>query len=139
MINMEQLIIKDNFYVKYLFGHERTIEENIERIIREICHISGLSREMLLSKSRKAEIMAWRHIGVYICVFNNYGSFRLIGNSFGGRDHSTAMASKDKVLEMIHSNDKIIVPMLQRCSHLLRKKERLHGNSIRNSKTYLGR
>lgn len=116
---MEQLIKRENFYVRVNHGYDLTIEEKIERVIEEICFVSRIRRAVLLGPSRKSEVVTWRHLGVYICCVNNYGSLKTIGFQFGGRDHSSIIHGRDKTQDLIDCNDHILIPKYQQVKHII--------------------
>jgi chromosomal replication initiator protein len=71
---------------------------SMEEIIALVEHNYGISREDLLSKSRKSSIAWARQVAMYLGRRFTELSLQAIGNTFG-RDHATACYAFDKVRE----------------------------------------
>jgi len=67
---------------------------NYELFIRRVCDVIGKDYDVVVSKSRKAEISFLRHMLVWYLCNNTDMTYREIGEHFGGRDHSTVINSK---------------------------------------------
>lgn len=70
---------------------------SIEKIIEATSEFFGLSKEKIKSASKTQEIAYARQVGVYLSRDLTKASFPSIGNSFGGRKHTTIMYSFEKV------------------------------------------
>ena len=66
-----------------------------------------ISRQDLIGKSKKKEIVIPRQICCYLMCELLSLPLISIGNELGGRDHTTILYSRDKVDEMCRVNDKI--------------------------------
>ncbi len=69
----------------------------IECIQKEVCKHYGITQNELLSKKRNKQLVYPRHIAMYLCRKLTDASFPLIGDQFGGRDHTTVMHGVDKI------------------------------------------
>lgn len=76
----------------------------IEKIIEATGEFFGISKDALKSPSKAKEIAHARQIGVYLSRDLIKASFPSIGNSFGGRKHTTIMYSFEKVREEMQKN-----------------------------------
>lgn len=76
----------------------------IEKIIKEVAHTYDVSEEDILSQKRDKEISSARHISIYIAREITGLPLESIGQSFGGRDHSTVHYSISKIEKEIKRN-----------------------------------
>ena len=83
--------IKD--YVNKNIYQENTIS-HIQKVVADYFKITI---EDLKSKKRNVNIAKPRHIAMYLCRTETEENFDKIGLEFGGRDHSTVIASCDKI------------------------------------------
>lgn len=73
----------------------------VSKIKKTVCDFYGLTRTQLESKTKTTNISNARHIAIYLCRKHLDMPFAKIGAEFGGRDHSTIMASFEKVTKLI--------------------------------------
>lgn len=64
----------------------------------------NLTVKQLESKSRTSSITVARHMGMYLCREMLEISFEKIGDSFGGKDHSTVMNAYKKVEKLLKTD-----------------------------------
>lgn len=76
----------------------------IEKIIEATGEFFGISKDALKSTSKAKEIAHARQIGVYLSRDLIKASYPSIGNSFGGRKHTTIMYSFEKIREEMQRN-----------------------------------
>lgn len=76
----------------------------IEKIIEATGEFFGISKDAIKSSSKSKEISHARQIGVYLSRDLIKASFPSIGNSFGGRKHTTIMYSFEKVKDEMQKN-----------------------------------
>lgn len=101
---MVNLIQRNGFYVRHSIpAYSR--EEKMNKLIYQVSSASGISIHDLKSASRVREITEWRHIICYIARKKGYGSFREIGLSLGGRDHSSILFACGKVSDLLECGD----------------------------------
>lgn len=72
-----------------------------ENIIKTVSEFFDITKEKLVSKSRKKEIVMPRQICMYIMRDILSLSYPNIGEKLGGRDHTTAIHACDKISEKI--------------------------------------
>lgn len=68
----------------------------------------NLSLDELCGKCRKKEIVRPRQIAMYLLRRENNASFPMIGESFGGRDHTTAMHACGKILKLLEHDEELV-------------------------------
>lgn len=77
---------------------------NIEYIQETVAEYYKITVDELKSKRRTKPLTIYRHIAMYLCRKLLDDSLEIIGQKFGGRDHSTVMNGCDKVCEIIEKN-----------------------------------
>jgi len=84
-------------------------EESVsaDRVIECVCRYYNISKEDLTGKKKTREIAEPRQICMYLV--NEIVGLPLarVGESFGGRDHTTVMHARNKVLGLLQSNVKV--------------------------------
>jgi chromosomal replication initiator protein len=90
----------------------------IECIQKEVCKYYGLNLSELLSKKRNKQLVHPRHIAMFLCRKLTDASFPLIGDQFGGRDHTTVMHGVEKIEREINE-DKLLQVALDKISKQL--------------------
>lgn len=93
--------IKD--YVTTNIYQENTIA-HIQQVVAEYFKITI---EDLKSKRRSANITIPRHIAMYLCRIETEENLAKIGLEFGGRDHSTVIASSEKIKNKIKKDSNL--------------------------------
>ncbi len=129
---MVTLINRDGFYCKVNQYKPTTDQEIFDHIMSEIVKVSGYSADLIKSPSRKMEIRIWRQIGMYICCQKKFTSLSEIGKYFGHRDHSTSINARDKIQDLIDSNDPIVVEkmkLLNSLTHLQPSNRKPYGKA----------
>ena len=84
---------------------EESKEISIDKVQTTVCEYFNISREMLLSKSRKRNIVQARQIAMYISRNMLNCSLTTIGTELGGKDHATVMHAISTVSDLM-STDK---------------------------------
>ena len=78
-----------------------------DKIINSICSFYKITREKLLGKSKKKELVQPRQICAFLmCEIMNIPLVS-IGEALGGRDHTTVIHSREKISNLIKVNDRI--------------------------------
>ena len=90
--------IKD--YVNTNIYQENTIS-HIQKVVADFFKITV---EDLKSKRRSNNIARPRHIAMYLCRIETEENLAKIGLEFGGRDHSTVVASCEKIKNELKNN-----------------------------------
>ncbi len=84
--------------------HEAVTAENV---MAGVCSFYKITKEKLLSKSKKKELVQPRQICAYLmCEILNIPLVS-IGEVMGGRDHTTVIHSRDKIANLIKINDRV--------------------------------
>ncbi len=88
-----------------LIGEAKT-DVNIEKVQKNVCEYFNITRNDLLSKSRKRQIVQARQISMYLCrnLISNC-SLSTIGQETGGKDHATVLHACTTVTDLM-STDK---------------------------------
>ncbi len=86
---------------------EQETEVNIDLIIKTVCDYFNITRDMMLSSSRKRQIVQARQIAMYECrnLVKNC-SLSTIGAELGGKDHATVLHACTTVQDLM-STDKL--------------------------------
>lgn len=76
-------------------------------IIETVAQYYGINAKDLIVKGRKKEVAYARQIAMYLIRTELDLSYPAIGSQFGGRDHTTALHSYEKINREIESDEKI--------------------------------
>ena len=79
-------------------------ENSISHIQKVVADFFKITVEDLKSKRRNNNIAKPRHIAMYLCRIETDENLAKIGLEFGGRDHSTVVASCDKIKNELRNN-----------------------------------
>ncbi|OGF64824.1 hypothetical protein A2Z53_01715 [Candidatus Giovannonibacteria bacterium RIFCSPHIGHO2_02_42_15] len=77
------------------------------QIIKAVAEFYGVNEKSLYEKTRKKEVVKPRQIAMYLLREDFNGSYPYIGQRFGGRDHTTAIHSFEKVSQDIKKNSQL--------------------------------
>ena len=80
---------------------------NAQKIIHTVANFYNLSVKDISSTSRKKEIVFPRQIAMFLLREELKSSFPFIGRKFGGKDHTTAIHSYNKISKEIKKNEKL--------------------------------
>lgn len=94
-----------------------------KQVIKTVAEFYDLKEDDLIKKSRKKEIARPRQIIMYLLREELRASFPYIGEVVGGRDHTTALYSCEKISTDLKSND----ALLQEINLI---KQRLYTNPV---------
>ena len=96
--NSEFTIELANDALRQLIKEEkRTSRIDVKNIIKETAEYYGVTSLDIISKKRKQEIALARQVAMYLMRELTESSYPKIGDSFGGRDHTTVMHSCKKI------------------------------------------
>lgn len=90
----------------------------IECIQKEVCKYYGLDISEMLSKKRNKQLVVPRQVAMFLCRKLTDASLPLIGDQFGGRDHTTVMHSLDKVNREINEQPELALIIEQLCKQI---------------------
>ncbi len=86
---------------------EEQEEVTPENIIKATCSYFSITKQELLGKSKRQEIVRARQICTYLMCDMLTLPLVSVGKLMGGRDHSTVIYTRDKVVELMRVNDAI--------------------------------
>lgn len=89
-----------------IVGEEKS-DVNISKVQKSVCDYFNITREMLMSKSRKRQIVQARQISMFLSrnLISNC-SLSTIGQETGGKDHSTVLHACSTVSDLM-STDRV--------------------------------
>lgn len=102
---------------KQIVGENET-EISIEKVQNTVCEYFNITKEDILSKSRKRNIVQARQIAMYLSRNLLNCSLSTIGAELGGKDHATVMHACSTVSDMI-STDKTFKKFVSDIQRLL--------------------
>lgn len=79
-------------------------EISLERIQNEVCGYFNITRDVMLSKTRKREIVQARQIAMYLGRNHTKTSLAAIGAQIGGKDHATVLHACNTVTDLIETD-----------------------------------
>ena len=80
---------------------------NYKKITEIVANFYDINTSDLINKSRKKEIVKPRQIAMYLMREELRSSYPFIGDKLGGRDHTTAIYSCEKIEKELESNDNL--------------------------------
>lgn len=91
----------------------RREELSMITIQEQVCNAFGVTWSQIVGKSRKGIIPKARFAYCYLCREYLKMPLQAIGDTIGGRDHTTVMHALSTVKDYIDTKDVIIAPMLK--------------------------
>jgi len=101
----------------------RRSEVKPDDIIRVVTSVFGVTIERLLGRERTREVALPRQIAMYLLREDANLSLPQIGESLGGRDHTTVMYACEKIGDMLERDDRLRRQVIE-------ARERLYGNTL---------
>jgi len=98
--------------------HERAI--TIESIQKAVCEFFNIRPNELRSKKRTRNVALPRQVAMYLCRRYTEASFPVIGDRFGGRDHSTVIHAA-QVVERRLQEDGVFRATVERLERMLER------------------
>ena len=83
------------------FLHSLPEKMDIKRIQEKVCKYFKISLGEMLSKSRQRQLVVPRQIAIYLTKAYTDLSLTEIGSRFGGKDHSTVIASINRIEQLM--------------------------------------
>ena len=93
------LITAQNLLKGQISSHRRMV--TVDEIQRRVCRYFSISQTQMLSKTRVRKIVVPRQIGIYLAKQHTDLTLTEIGSKFGGRDHTTVLASIQKIEQLM--------------------------------------
>ncbi|MBI5493716.1 MAG: chromosomal replication initiator protein DnaA [Deltaproteobacteria bacterium] len=75
-----------------------------EEIQKHVCSLYNVNITEMRGPRRNRGITTPRHVAMYLCRKHTQASFPEIGAAFGGKDHTTVMASVRKIEELVRTD-----------------------------------
>lgn len=79
-----------------------------ETVIRATCTYFQITKEELIGKNKRAELVRARQICTYLMCEMLSLPLVSIGKEMGGKDHATVIYSRDKISELMRVNDRVL-------------------------------
>jgi chromosomal replication initiator protein len=92
----------------------------IESIQKAVCEFFNIRSNELRSKKRTRNVTLPRQVAMYLCRRYTEASFPVIGDRFGGRDHSTVIHAAQVIERRIHE-DAVFRATVERLERLLER------------------
>lgn len=86
---------------------ERQEELQMDDIINCVCNFYKVSRQDIIGKKKNKEFVEARQICVYLITDMMNLPLVTIGQKMGGRDHATIIYARDKIAELIKTDDQL--------------------------------
>ncbi len=86
-------------------GEQETVTP--EAIIRSTCSYYSVTKEDLIGKNKRQELVRARQVCTYLMCEMLSMPLVTIGKEMGGRDHTTIIYSRDKIAELMRVNDRV--------------------------------
>jgi chromosomal replication initiator protein len=86
---------------------------NPEHIVGVVASAFGVERARLIGRERTQEIALPRQVAMYLLREETHQSLPQIGETLGGRDHTTVMYACDKVAGLIERDDRVRSQVMQ--------------------------
>lgn len=90
----------------------RQAELTVAEIITAVANYYSIEAEVLIERGRSKEVAAARQMAMYLAREETGASLPQIGESLGGRDHTTVMYGWEKIASQIEQNDRLRREML---------------------------
>lgn len=88
-----------------LLPHRNDIQP--EEIVRHVAERFGVTVDRILGRDRSKQVALPRQIAMYLLREEANCSLPQIGNTLGGRDHTTVMYGCDKIAELLETDDRL--------------------------------
>lgn len=97
-----------------------------DEILRRVAESFGLTVDRILGRDRSKQVALPRQIAMYLLREEANCSLPQIGDTLGGRDHTTVMYGCDKIAELLETDDRLRRQVIE-------IRERLYGNNYFSS------
>ena len=85
----------------------------VNQIMKTVAAFYELDEDGLLERSRRREVVKPRQIAMYLLREDYHGSYPMIGQKLGGRDHTTALHAYEKISGELKQNSKLVEELKQ--------------------------
>ncbi|NLC74459.1 MAG: chromosomal replication initiator protein DnaA, partial [Clostridiales bacterium] len=83
---------------------DQKVDVSVSKIQDTVCDYFGITPDLLLSKTRKREIVQARQIAMYLSRNLTKTSLTSIGTQIGGKDHATVLHAYNTVCDLIDTD-----------------------------------
>ncbi len=90
----------------------RRTELTVEQIVEVVARYYGLDKSVLIGRGRTKDVAFARQMAMYLAREETDASLPQIGDTLGGRDHTTIMHGWEKIASLIEQDDRIRREML---------------------------
>ena len=98
---------------------------------KAVCEYFDITEEELLAKSRKQDAVIRRQIGIFLSLrYVDYGSLKGAAEAFGYTDHSTAVHSKEQIINYLTGPDRMFAESVRRDLYAVRARLKIVGEDI---------
>jgi chromosomal replication initiator protein len=94
-----------------------------DNLIRSVADVFGIGVDRLMSRERSQEVALPRQVAMYLLREEAQYSLPQIGETLGGRDHTTVMYACDKVADLLERDDR-----LRR--QVIKVREQMYGSGL---------
>ncbi len=98
------IMINAQAAIKDILNEQMSTPVTIEKIIREVCKVHGVTIADVKSQKRKQDISEARQMAMYVVREVCGLTMAEIGAEFGGRDHATVVYTLDKVKNRLNKD-----------------------------------
>ena len=78
-----------------------------DEVVKSVAEAFGIQIDRMLSRERSREVALPRQIAMYLMREESNISLPLIGETLGGRDHTTIMYGCDKIADLLERDDRL--------------------------------
>jgi chromosomal replication initiator protein len=78
-----------------------------EEVLQTVAKAFGVQVDRMLSRDRSREVALPRQIAMYLLREESHISLPRIGETIGGRDHTTVMYGCDKIADLLERDDRL--------------------------------
>ena len=103
-----------------LLPHRAEVQPN--EVVRKVADVFGVEMDRMLGRDRSREVALPRQIAMYLLRQESNISLPQIGETLGGRDHTTVMYGCEKVADLLEQDDRLRRQVIE-------IKEQLYGSS----------
>ncbi|MCJ7625703.1 MAG: chromosomal replication initiator protein DnaA [Anaerolineaceae bacterium] len=94
-----------------LLPNRRTVEPI--HVVNAVADAFGVSEEQIFGRDRSRQFALPRHVAMYLLRKEENISLPQIGETFGGRDHTTVMHACEKIADLIERDDRLRRQVIQ--------------------------
>jgi chromosomal replication initiator protein len=87
-------------------------------IVRRVAEAFGVPMDRMLGRDRSREVALPRQIAMYLLRSESNISLPQIGETLGGRDHTTVMYGCDKIADLLERDDRLRRQVIEIREHL---------------------